>query len=56
VTRTLDENAKVTNTLTQQFWFTPNIGEVRDENGNVLIASNVIAPKSKDGSASSNSP
>jgi hypothetical protein len=55
-TRTLDENAKVTNTLTQQFWFTPNIGEVRDENGNVLIASNVLVSKPKDGSSSSGTP
>ena len=56
-TRTLDENAKITNTLTQQFWFTPNIGEVRDENGNVLIASNVLTPpKPTDGSPSSGTP
>ncbi len=55
-TRTMDENAKVTNTLTQQFWFTPNVGEIRDENGNVLIASNVLTPKPKDGSSSSTTP
>ncbi len=55
-TRTLDENAQVTSTLTQQFWFTPNIGEVRDENGNVLIASNVLVSKPKDGSSSSGTP
>jgi len=55
-TRTLDENANVTSTLTQQFWFTPDIGEVRDENGNVLIASNVLAPKPKDTGSSSGTP
>ncbi|MEJ2287916.1 MAG: hypothetical protein P8Y02_04575 [Deinococcales bacterium] len=52
-TRTLDKNANVTSKLTQQFWFTPNIGEVRDENGNVLIASNVLKPKPGDAGASS---
>lgn len=49
-TRTMDANAKVTNQLTQQFWFTPYVGEVRDENGNVLIASNVLKPAPDAGS------
>ena len=52
-TRTLDESANVTNKLTQQFWFTPDVGEVRDENGNVLIASNVLKPAPKGGSGGS---
>ena len=50
-TRTMDAAGKVTNELTQQFWFTPNIGEVRDENGNVLIASNVLKPVPPSGSS-----
>lgn len=41
-TRTMDANANITSHLTQQFWFTPYIGIIRDENGNVLIASNVL--------------
>jgi hypothetical protein len=52
-TRTLDKNANVTSKLTQQFWFAPKIGEVRDENNNVLIASNVLKPKPSAGNASS---
>jgi len=55
-TRTLDKNANVTNTLTQQFWFTPNVGEIRDENGNVLIASNVLTSKPKHGGSAAGTP
>jgi hypothetical protein len=46
-TRTMDANANVTSHLTQQFWFTPYIGIIRDENGNVLIASNVLKAPSE---------
>lgn len=41
-TRTMDANGNVANELTQQYWFTPYVGVIRDENGNVLIASNVL--------------
>ncbi len=40
--RTLDENADITSELTQQHWFAPNIGDVRDEVNNFLVASNVL--------------
>ncbi len=53
-TRTTDSSGKVTGTLTQQFWFSPFVGEVRDENGNVLIASNVLKPKAPATSSSGN--
>lgn len=51
-TRTLDQNASVTKELTQQFWFSPFVGEVKDEAGNFLVASNVLKPdEGGDGSA-----
>ncbi|HKI58545.1 MAG TPA: hypothetical protein VKA00_04910 [Trueperaceae bacterium] len=41
-TRTMDANGNIANELTQQLWYTPYVGVIRDENGNVLIASNVL--------------
>lgn len=41
-TRELDADANVTNELTQQTFFAPHVGIVRDENGNFLVASNVL--------------
>lgn len=46
-TRTFDENANVTSKLTQQFWFAPKVGEIRQKSGDVLIASNVLKPTGK---------
>ncbi len=40
--RQLDANATVTSELTQQTFFAPHVGEVRDENGNFMVASNVL--------------
>ena len=42
--RTVDENENITNELTQQHWFAPFVGDVRDEANNFLVASNVLAP------------
>jgi hypothetical protein len=49
--RTLDAEANITNELTQQAWFAPFVGEVRDENANFLIASNVLQPPDAPGTA-----
>ncbi|HKI58617.1 MAG TPA: hypothetical protein VKA00_05305 [Trueperaceae bacterium] len=55
-TRTMDANGDVASELTQQYWFSPYVGIIRDENGNVLVASNVLkAPSSKQGSDASSS-
>jgi hypothetical protein len=51
-TRTLDENAAVSNELTQQFWFSPYVGEVRDQSGDYLVASNVLKAAPDDAPAS----
>lgn len=49
-TRTMDGNGNVANELTQQYWFSPYVGVIRDERGNVLVASNVLAaPSDKQG-------
>ena len=41
--RTLDEQGRVVEELTQETWFAPYLGEVRTENGFYLIDSNLIA-------------
>lgn len=46
--RTFDENETLKSELTQQHWFAPFIGDVRDEAGNFLVASNVLAPPPAD--------
>lgn len=40
--RTLDEDGRVVEELTQETWFSPYLGEVRTENGFFLVESNLI--------------
>lgn len=40
--RTLDEDGRVVEELTQETWFAPYLGEVRTENGFYLVDSNLI--------------
>lgn len=44
--RTFDQMGGVTDELTQQTWFAPNIGEVRTRNGHLLVRSNVLTAQS----------
>jgi hypothetical protein len=45
VTRTLDEDGGIADTLTQELWFTPNVGEIRTEQGFFLVATNTTATR-----------
>lgn len=45
VTRTLDDDGNITDTLTQELWFTPNVGEIRTEQGFFLVATNTTAAR-----------
>ncbi len=49
-TRTMDAQGNIANELTQQFWFSPYVGVIRDQNGNVLIASNALKAAKGQGS------